>query len=167
MDFTYGYVVYDDKTVGYNYYVRAVRGGPCRSNGDWCIDDSDCLEGYECVEGACVPVEDTDTDLDGFVDSEDNCPSICNPQQKDADGDGIGDVCDTAPGCGGCGQTACEVQGQCDSDNDGIADGVDNCPAKCNTQQKDADGDGIGDVCDTAPGCGGCGQTACEVVCTP
>ncbi len=112
-------------------------------------------------------VEDTDTDLDGFVDSQDNCPSKCNPQQKDADGDGIGDVCDTAPGCGGCGQTACEVQGQCDSDNDGIADGVDNCPATCNTQQKDADGDGIGDVCDTAPGCGGCGQTVCEAVCTP
>ena len=39
----------------------------------------------------------TDTDLDGFVDSEDNCPDMCNTQQKDADGDGIGDVCDTAP----------------------------------------------------------------------
>ncbi len=46
--------------VDYSYtsdhaYVRAVRGGPCRSNGDWCIDDSDCLEGDECINGACVP----------------------------------------------------------------------------------------------------------------
>lgn len=33
--------------------VRAVRGGACRANGDWCIDDGDCAEGEVCVEGEC------------------------------------------------------------------------------------------------------------------
>ena len=30
-------------------YWRAVRGGPCWSSGDWCIDDSDCREGYNVL----------------------------------------------------------------------------------------------------------------------
>jgi hypothetical protein len=47
-------------------------------------------------------------------------------------------------------------------ENDGIEDTEDNCPLSCNELQLDADGDGIGDVCDDTPGCGGCGQPACE-----
>jgi hypothetical protein len=35
-----------------------------------------------------------DTDKDGIIDNEDNCPLIKNPDQSDVDGDGIGDVCD-------------------------------------------------------------------------
>lgn len=35
-----------------------------------------------------------DEDEDGVRDSLDNCPSVLNPDQLDADGDGIGDVCD-------------------------------------------------------------------------
>jgi hypothetical protein len=105
-----------------------------------------------------------DADGDSIADSVDNCPNNYNPQQLDADTDGIGDVCDTTPGCGGCGQAACE---DIDADNDGIINNVDNCPSTCNAQQLDADSDGIGDACDTTPGCGGCGQTACEQVCAP
>jgi len=39
---------------------------------------------------------DTDTDSDGIPDNSDNCPDIPNTDQADGDGDGIGDVCDTA-----------------------------------------------------------------------
>jgi hypothetical protein len=38
---------------------------------------------------------DPDQDKDGIPDYIDNCPLISNPDQADADGDGIGDVCDT------------------------------------------------------------------------
>lgn len=40
-----------------------------------------------------------DTDLDGFSDLQDNCPDIYNPFQTDADGDRIGDACDTLKSC--------------------------------------------------------------------
>jgi hypothetical protein len=36
-----------------------------------------------------------DTDGDGVPDSTDNCPAASNPGQEDADGDDIGDHCDT------------------------------------------------------------------------
>jgi hypothetical protein len=36
-----------------------------------------------------------DTDGDGVCDDVDNCPDVANPDQSDADGDGIGDVCDS------------------------------------------------------------------------
>jgi hypothetical protein len=38
---------------------------------------------------------DPDQDKDGIPDYIDNCPLISNPDQADADGDWIGDVCDT------------------------------------------------------------------------
>ncbi|MGQ9674566.1 MAG: thrombospondin type 3 repeat-containing protein [Chloroflexota bacterium] len=36
-----------------------------------------------------------DADQDGVPDGSDNCPNKANPTQKDADGDGLGDACDT------------------------------------------------------------------------
>jgi len=40
---------------------------------------------------------DSDQDLDNIPDYQDNCPLVANPDQADADGDGIGDVCDSTP----------------------------------------------------------------------
>lgn len=37
-----------------------------------------------------------DTDGDGRCDSDDNCPATPNPDQRDLDGDGTGDACDSA-----------------------------------------------------------------------
>lgn len=71
-----------------------------------------------------------DSDNDGIVDAEDNCPLVKNKDQKDSDGDGIGDACEE------------------DSDGDGIIDELDNCPLVSNPDQEDEDEDGIGDVCE-------------------
>ncbi|MEM9564085.1 MAG: lamin tail domain-containing protein [Actinomycetota bacterium] len=44
-----------------------------------------------------VLVDDPDLDDDGVVNEVDNCPADANPDQGDADADGIGDVCDPSP----------------------------------------------------------------------
>ena len=70
-----------------------------------------------------------DADKDGIEDKKDNCVSVANPDQKDEDRNGRGDVCD-------------------DDDKDGVINIKDNCPADPNYAQTDTDGDGLGDVCD-------------------
>jgi hypothetical protein len=37
-----------------------------------------------------------DSDLDGVIDSTDNCPGLSNISQNDLDGDGLGDACDAS-----------------------------------------------------------------------
>jgi DNA-binding beta-propeller fold protein YncE len=71
-----------------------------------------------------------DRDEDGVLNADDNCPSVANPSQADANGNGIGDACDF------------------DTDSDGISDALDNCPFNANANQADGDGDGYGDACD-------------------
>lgn len=73
-----------------------------------------------------------DEDGDGIEDEADICPVNENPDQTDADEDGVGDACDD------------------DDDDDGVTEGqgLDNCPATHNPDQADLDGDFVGDACD-------------------
>ena len=86
----------------------------------------------------------TDEDADGVTVPGDNCPTVANPAQGDADLDGAGDACDTTPN-------------GADGDGDGVVSG-DNCPTVYNPDQTDSDGDGKGNACDSTPfGTGGSG----------
>ena len=84
---------------------------------------------------------DTDTDLDGVPDSQDNCVAAANPEQLDTDQDGVGDACDVCD--------AIADQEQTDTDGDGVGDACDNCAAIANPDQRESgDSWGPGDACD-------------------
>ena len=102
-----------------------------------------------------------DQDGDGVCDADDNCPSVANPDQADADADGIGDACDAcSTGADSDHDGVCDSRDNCptvpnpgqeDSDHDGVGDACDNCPTQPNPDQEDRDGDGAGDACDNCP----------------
>jgi hypothetical protein len=125
-------VVADDQT-SYGY--------PAYSDGsisDCNSADQNPADGVLTIEIGCV-----DCDSDGMNDDLDNCPANPNTNQADADGDGIGDVCDSCT----------------DIDGDGFGNPgfpsnacpLDNCPDTYNVAQADADADCMGDVCDPEP----------------
>jgi hypothetical protein len=86
--------------------------------GDVCDPDPRCGGcGQDLCEQQCASTSSStssttiipDTDGDGVLDNIDNCPTICNPQQLDANGNDIGDLCDQNPDCGGgCTEPQCE-----------------------------------------------------------
>jgi hypothetical protein len=48
----------------------------------------------EVAQNLYVSAKTADQDQDGVPESADNCPKKINPDQKDSDGDGIGDACE-------------------------------------------------------------------------
>jgi hypothetical protein len=98
-----------------------------------CKDNADCVK--QCM--GKKPTDKVDAiNGDGWIDSEDNCPGIYNPQQEDGNEDGVGDACE-------------------DFDGDSVMNVCDNCPTTTNSRQRDSNGNGLGDICDgeTAGGC--------------
>jgi hypothetical protein len=65
---------------------------------DRCTDDCPNDPG-KSRPGVCgCGVADTDADTDGVADCIDNCPGLSNPDQADANGDGVGDGCEPVAG---------------------------------------------------------------------
>lgn len=131
----------------------------CPKGGSWCSTDGPIgdEDGDSYVDGNnnCPAVsnpDQTDTDMDGIGDECDNCWATSNSDQKDTDGDGRGDACDNCPTIANPDQADYDMDGigdVCDDqDGDGIIDNEDNCPTVANSNQSDVDNDGVGDVCD-------------------
>jgi hypothetical protein len=102
--------------------------------------DLDAIAAVHSVERAGAP----DADGDGFPDAADGCPAVPNPDQRDGDGDGVGDAC--APG------------GPPDADGDAVPDHLDNCVGVPNADQHDGDADAVGTACDNCPAAANPGQ---------
>ena len=85
-----------------------------------CDESMPCSNGLLCEEGFCVrdhgvcAIDDhcppdipckadvivasgADVDADEALDHLDNCPRVENPEQRDSDGDGVGDACELCP----------------------------------------------------------------------
>uniref|UniRef100_A0A3B4ATT5 Uncharacterized protein n=1 Tax=Periophthalmus magnuspinnatus TaxID=409849 RepID=A0A3B4ATT5_9GOBI len=114
---------------------------PCHASAECIVHREGTIE-CQCGVGwagngyLCGP----DIDIDGFPDeklacperncNKDNCLTVPNSGQEDADRDGIGDACDE------------------DADGDGILNTQDNCVLVPNVDQRNIDEDDFGDACD-------------------
>ena len=85
--------------------------------GDACDEYPTCATN----DSSCPKFCSNDVDCDGIINPVDNCSYDANPDQKDSDNDGIGDVCDPC-------------DDSIDADNDGLGDACDACPSDGNNE---------------------------------
>jgi hypothetical protein len=104
-------------------------------------DNAQVVDWFSITKGPDCPSDPLDDiDHDSICGDVDNCPSLFNPLQENADLDATGDFCDICPN-----------DSLDDLDGDTVCGDVDNCPATFNTEQTDQDLDGQGDSCDVCP----------------
>ncbi|QQR90840.1 MAG: thrombospondin type 3 repeat-containing protein [Myxococcales bacterium] len=116
-------------------------------------DDDAGVDGATDTQRLDAGITPDDSDGDGVINSQDNCPSVANTKQRDRDDDGIGDLCDDDLDGDGldnaidvCDDT--DSYGEPDYDGDGLRDDCDSCPLQFNIAQKNRDGDNLGDACE-------------------
>ncbi|XP_020636619.3 cartilage oligomeric matrix protein isoform X1 [Pogona vitticeps] len=137
---------------------------PCHEKAE-CIVERDGTLACVCIVGWAGNgyICGKDTDIDGFPDEKlrctdrkcrkDNCVTVPNSGQEDADRDGIGDACDDDADGDGITNTEDNCvfvrnTDQRNADQDSFGDACDNCRNVKNNDQRDSDGDGRGDLCD-------------------
>uniref|UniRef100_A0A670Y1H0 Thrombospondin 4 n=1 Tax=Pseudonaja textilis TaxID=8673 RepID=A0A670Y1H0_PSETE len=137
---------------------------PCHEKAE-CIVERDGTLLCQCIIGWAGNgyICGRDTDIDGFPDEKlpcsdekckkDNCVTVPNSGQEDADRDGIGDACDDDADGDGIknSEDNCVFVPNADQQNvdlDNFGDACDNCRNIKNNNQWDSDGDGWGDLCD-------------------
>lgn len=124
-----GYGSYGEMRYGSNWWGFPSWRDPGTSIAIWRdADDDGIADGSDTCPGFPDSISG-DADRDGTCDPLDVCPTVYD-DQKDTDGDGIGNACER------------------DTDADGKDDDDDNCVHVANPDQADNDFDGMGDVCD-------------------
>lgn len=67
--------------------------GRCMREQRVCVTADDCPQGVPCRQ-QLLTLTANDADGDEIPDSADDCPTVANPTQEDANGNGVGDACD-------------------------------------------------------------------------
>jgi hypothetical protein len=98
-----------------------------------------CNAAFGLDQTISVDAAISDFDRDGVADMMDNCPTVANSDQANADADSFGNACDSCPNV-----SAASVH---DDDEDGVGDACDACPGVPDFGD-DGDTDGVGDICD-------------------